>query len=61
MLIDVQGNIMKTVGTVILYMNAPNSPGQKIKFVVTNANEEKIMVSWSDLIRLGILAEDFPK
>ena len=60
-LVDASGNIKKTLGTVSLYMKAPNGPIRRLKFLVTEANEEAIMVSWSDLQRLSILHHNFPE
>ena len=44
-----------------VYIRAPQGKKTQITFLVTKAKQEKLMISWSDLQRLGILPKNFPE
>ena len=52
---------MWTYGHIFLYGSAPVGRKVQIIFLVTQANQESLMILWSNLKILGILASNFPE
>ena len=60
-LINTSKDEMQMHGCVILHLKAPKGREVRIRVLVTEANQESFMVSWSDLQRFVILSYNSPE